>query len=63
MKSFAILILISLSFVACSATEEKPGLLPGHCIVNEDCPQQTRCNRETGWCEDIYFPREKIKNY
>ena len=62
MKFLFVFIALLLIASGCAA-KEKPGLLPGRCITNEDCPQQSKCDRKIGWCEDIYFPRHEIKNY
>jgi hypothetical protein len=46
--------------VGCSAAPPKK-LRPGRCVTNEDCKATLRC--VDTFCEDIYHPRRKIKNY
>jgi hypothetical protein len=60
-----VLLIVPLLFGACRLdpipeSELKPP--PGKCKANADCPVGTACAPE-GRCKDIYFPREKIKNY
>lgn len=47
-------------FVACSASEV-PKPAPGRCVVHSDCRAGQECIDTR--CEDLYFPRHKIKAY
>jgi Cys-rich repeat protein len=62
-RQIALLGLVALSqfLGACSAPAAK--LPPGVCEQNGDCAEGERCNIEKRKCEDIYYPRDKIKPY
>jgi len=62
-----LILLAVVGLLAVSACTYVPEPLPeGRCRVNKDCPQGTHCTAvgiELGQCEDIYYPRRKIKPF
>lgn len=53
-------IFLLVNFISCSDSKlPKPD--PGRCRVHADCPQGQECNDTR--CEDLYYPRRKIKTY
>lgn len=59
---FASLLLLSSFLSGCSLfSEERQKPPEGRCFTNTDCDEGFAC-RNT-YCEDIYFPRRKMKPY
>lgn len=56
----ALIISLSLGMGAC-AGGQKAKVPPGRCFENSDCPQGEAC-RDTR-CEDIYYPKNKIRQF
>lgn len=55
--------LAALLAVGCSVSDvsDELELAPGRCRYNDDCREGHFCQRT--YCQDIYFPRHKIKPY
>ncbi|MCC6932655.1 MAG: hypothetical protein IT292_05310 [Deltaproteobacteria bacterium] len=54
------LLILPLFFCSCFGNDDEKKLLPGQCWTNMECTEGRKCNQD-GWCEDIYFPKEKIQ--
>ncbi|HMO17152.1 MAG TPA: hypothetical protein PKA63_03670 [Oligoflexia bacterium] len=50
-------IIIPASLVACSSEPPKPD--PGRCFTNIDCKSGEECVNTR--CQDLYYPKHKIK--
>lgn len=58
-RMISLSVLCSLTFASCSFY--KPEVATNKCVGNEECGKGYACR--DGRCEDIYFPKRKIRQY